>query len=85
MHTFTLNIGPGIAPPIKGCGILQEIHANFFENSFGIVFDDFEGLVVQHFKVRYIPRDEARGIKTDGCAACPPRSTTASTRPASWR
>jgi hypothetical protein len=79
-NALSVNHGAGIAPTLKRRRVVDEVHANLFENLFGIRFDDLERFSIQDFEVRDIALNKTRCFETNsgslgtaGCASAPSR------------
>ena len=56
-HALAFDIGTGFAPNIEGFSVVAKINAHFFQNGFGIAFDDLQAFFVKYFVIGNLARD----------------------------
>ena len=62
---FPLDLCPGLAPAVQRGRVVDEIHANFCQNGFGIGFDDLKRFLVQNVQIGNVAFNIFRGFQTD--------------------
>ena len=82
MHPLALYISASLTPALQGGRVFNKIHANLFQNGFGVPFDDLQRFFVQNLEVRDIAFDELGRFKADRCPFGPPCGPTTAPHPA---
>ncbi len=80
-HTLPVYVCTCITPALQGRRIVEEIHADLFQNGLGVLFDDLKRLFGQHFEVGNVALDIPCCLKRNRAALCPPCCAAAPTCP----
>ena len=56
-YPFTVNLGAPFLQNIQCHGHIAEVDSNLFKNGIGIIFDEFEALFIEYFKIGNFARD----------------------------
>ena len=82
---FADHVRARLAPARQRTGVVDEVHADLFEDDLGILFDDREDLFGQDLEIGDVALDIPRRLDRDRRALCAPRGAASSAASASAR